>query len=125
MDMGVYSSCSYHRPDTRSVLSLEPEYLGAPRTGEETRLARIYKALGDEQRLRILRMLSEQELYAQEIVERTGLHQSVVSRHLAFMKAVGLLNARKHNNMKFYSLNPAAREMLTGTLALFEPAATR
>jgi len=26
--------------------------------------------------------------------------------------------------MKFYSLNPAAREMLTATLALFEPAAT-
>jgi DNA-binding transcriptional ArsR family regulator len=125
-DMGVYSSCSSIGQTHGLYYPCEPEYMGAqPDEAQETRLARIYKALGDEQRLRILRMLSEQEMYAQEIVERTGLHQSVVSRHLTFMKAVGLLNARKHNNMKFYSLNPAAREMLTGTLTLFEPVATR
>ena len=124
-DMGVYNSCSIVAGTHGLFYPLEPEFLGVAVDVEETRLVGIYKALGDEQRLRILRMLSEQELYAQEIVERTGLHQSVVSRHLAFMKAVGLLNARKHNNMKFYSLNPAAREMLSGTLALFEPAATR
>ena len=86
-------------------------------------MARLYKALGDEQRLRILRMLRDREMYAQEIVERTGLHQSVVSRHLQFMRAVGLLQSRKQNNMKFFSLNPTARDMLSGTLALFDAAA--
>jgi DNA-binding transcriptional ArsR family regulator len=44
-------------------------------------------------------------------VERTGLHQSVVSRHLAFMKAVGLVSARRQNNMKFFSLTPLAVQM--------------
>jgi DNA-binding transcriptional ArsR family regulator len=58
-------------------------------------------------------------MYVQEIVERAGLHQSVVSRHLVFMKAVGLVQARRENNMKFYSLNPAIREELAKTLELF------
>ena len=75
------------------------------------RLALVYKALSDEQRLRILSLLRGNELYAQEIVERTGLHQSVVSRHLAFMKAVGLVSARRQNNMKFFSLTPLALQM--------------
>ena len=66
-------------------------------------MALVYRALSDEHRLRILRLLHHGELYAQEIVERTGLHQSVVSRHLTFMKAVGLVNVRRQNNMKFYS----------------------
>jgi DNA-binding transcriptional ArsR family regulator len=125
MDMGVYNSCAIVDGVHGLFYPLEPELLGTPPDeAEETRLARIYRALSDEQRLRIVRMLRDREMYAQEIVERTGLHQSVVSRHLSFMKAVGLLNARKQNNMKFYSLNPAAKEMLTGALALFEPAMT-
>ena len=69
-----------------------------------------------------MRLLREREMYAQEIVERTGLHQSVVSRHLSFMAAVGLLQARRHNNMKFFSLNPAMRDELAGALELFLPA---
>src|SRR6266540_2611540 len=122
-DMGVYSSCSIAGDIHGLFYPCEPEFMGtAPEEAEETRLARIYRALSDEQRLRILRMLREREMYAQEIVERTGLHQSVVSRHLSFMKAVGLVQARRQNNMKFFSLNPEVREMLVGTLTLFETA---
>jgi DNA-binding transcriptional ArsR family regulator len=120
-DMGPYSSCAVIGDIHGLIYPLEPEYRGtAAEDAEETRLARIYKALGDEQRLRILRMLRDREMYAQEIVERTGLHQSVVSRHLSFMKAVGLVRARKQNNMKFFSLNPEARQTLSQTLALFD-----
>ena len=60
-------------------------------------------------------------MYAQEIVERTRLHQSVVSRHLTFMKAVGLVSERRQNNMKFYTINPSIREELGKTLDLFVP----
>jgi DNA-binding transcriptional ArsR family regulator len=90
------------------------------------RLALIHKALSDELRLRILRLLRGGELYAQQIVERTGLHQSVVSRHLGFMKVVGLVLARRQDNMKFYSLNPTMRDELAKTLDLFAiPASAR
>ena len=63
------------------------------------------------------------ELYAQEIVARTGLNQPVVSRHLAFLKAVGLVNARRQNNMKFFSLNDAMRDELRQAVDLFLPPA--
>jgi DNA-binding transcriptional ArsR family regulator len=125
MDMGAYNSCAVVENVHGLFYPLEPEFMGVEMDVEETRLARIYRALSDEQRLRILRLLRNREMYAQQIVDQTGLHQSVVSRHLSFMKAVGLLNARRQNNMKFYSLNPEAKELLTGTLALFEPAVPR
>ena len=122
-DMGPYSSCAIIGDIHGLIYPLEPEYRGtATEEAEAASLARLYKALGDEQRLRILRMLRDREMYAQEIVERTGLHQSVISRHLQFMRAVGLLQSRKQNNMKFFSLNPTARDMLSGTLALFDAA---
>ena len=120
MDMGVYNSCAIVEGVHGLFYPLEPEFMGLAVDMEETRLARIYKALGDEQRLRILRLLHGREMYAQEIVDATEIHQSVVSRHLSFMKAVGLVNARRQNNMKFFSLNPTVRDILSGTLALFD-----
>jgi DNA-binding transcriptional ArsR family regulator len=125
LDMGPWVSCADTPPIHGLYYPCEARFIGAlAEEGEETlRLARVYKALGDEQRLRILRLLRDGELYAQQIVERTGLHQSVVSRHLEFMRAVGLVIGRRQSNMKFYSLNPAMRDELGKTLDLFVPPA--
>jgi DNA-binding transcriptional ArsR family regulator len=121
IDMGPYISCADMPPAHGLFYGCELEFLGeAPEEAENTRrMARIYKALGDEQRLRIFHMLQDREMYAQEVVERTGLHQSVVSRHLAFMAAVGLLQARREGNMKFFSPNPELRDKLRTMLELF------
>jgi DNA-binding transcriptional ArsR family regulator len=125
MDMGPWVSCADIPPIHGLYYPCEARFMGADaEEGEETRrLARIHKALSDEQRLRILRLLRDGELYAQQIVERTGLHQSVVSRHLEFMRAVGLVIGRRQSNMKFYSVNPAIRDELGKTLDLFVPPA--
>jgi len=119
VDMGPYVSCAIVSGIHGLQYPLEEEFSGAGINGEETRLARVYKALGDEQRLRILRLLRGRERYAQEIVEATGLHQSVVSRHLSFMKAVGLVTVRRQNNMKFFAVDPDARDLLSRSLDLF------
>jgi DNA-binding transcriptional ArsR family regulator len=127
LDMGPYMSCA-DLEGPRHVHGLfypcEPAFMGNSEPGAEgtTRMARIYKALGDEQRLRILHMLQGREMYAQQIVERLDLHQSVVSRHLSFLRAVGLLRVRKHNTMKYYSLNPEITSELNSTLGLFTAA---
>jgi DNA-binding transcriptional ArsR family regulator len=122
MDMGVYNSCATTDGVHGLFYQLEPEFMDVSVNIEETRMARIYKALADEQRLRILRLLRGGEMYAQEIVEATGIHQSVVSRHLALMKAVGLVNARRQNNMKFFSVNPEIRDELARALDILTPA---
>jgi DNA-binding transcriptional ArsR family regulator len=128
LDMGPYMSCAdFEKPSLHAMFyPCEPEFAGAEgEAAEAQNMARIYKALGDEQRLRILHMLRGGEMYAQEIVDRIGLHQSVVSRHLSFLKAVGLLNVRKHNSMKYYSLNAGITGQLATTIDLFAGASAR
>ena len=123
LDMGPYISCAAAGRVHGMFYPCEPEFIGqAPEEAENTRrLARIYKALGDEQRLHILHLLRDREMYAQEIVDRTGLNQSVVSRHLSFMTAVGLLVPRREGSMKFFTLNPEMRDELARTISLFAP----
>jgi DNA-binding transcriptional ArsR family regulator len=124
LDMGPYISCANVPPVHGLFYPCETEFTEtAPEEAEETRrMARIYKALSDEQRLRILNLLREKEMYAQEIVDRLNLHQSAVSRHLSFLNAVGLVNNRRENNMKFFTLNPDIRDVLAKTLNLFASA---
>jgi DNA-binding transcriptional ArsR family regulator len=124
LDVGVYNSCADVPPVHGFFYRCEPQFVRAlPAEDVDTeRLAGIYRALADEQRLRILRLLQGRELYAQEIVERTGLHQSVVSRHLSFLKAVGLVTVRPQNTMKFYALNPVMGDQLREAVDRLIPA---
>ena len=117
IDTGPYAGCAIISTPARIhglFYPCEPEFLGRtePNAAEIQRMSRLYKALSDEQRLRILSMLRDGEMYAQEIADRLGLHQSVVSRHLSFLKVVGLLLWRRENNMKYFSLNPAAEDLM-------------
>lgn len=122
LDVGPYSSCADFPPVHGVFYQCEARFTGLEQDSDDARLVLVYKALADEQRLRILRELRDGELYAQEIVARTGFHQSVVSRHLSFLKAVGLVVARRQNNMKFFSLNPEMRgELARAVNAVLPP----
>jgi DNA-binding transcriptional ArsR family regulator len=68
-------------------------------------MVRPLKALADETRLEILALLLDRELYAQQIVQQLQISQSAVSRHLRLMVACDVLNVRKQEGMKFYSIN--------------------
>ncbi|WP_255291880.1 ArsR/SmtB family transcription factor [Bacillus pseudomycoides] len=68
-------------------------------------------ALGDQARLTILTVLANyKELFAQEIINETGLHQSTVSRHLAVLESGDLLHVRKEGKTKYYSINKTTVE---------------
>jgi DNA-binding transcriptional ArsR family regulator len=129
VDVGVYNSCIDLPPVHGFFYRCEARFSGAGAAPDEgaplEQLAAVYKALGDEQRLRILALLREGELYAQEIVERTGLHQSVVSRHLSFLRAVGLVTSRRQNTMKYFSLNPEMGARLREAVETMLPAGER
>lgn len=77
------------------------------------------KALADETRLQILSLLVGKELYAQEIVEQLDISQSAVSRHLQLMVTGGLLDVRKQDSMKYFSINEEAFAMLVNNLQRF------
>ena len=65
----------------------------------------IFKALSDETRLRILKLLEHGELCVCDIVAALGMIQPKVSFHLAVMKDAGLIKDRKQGRWMYYSLN--------------------
>lgn len=67
----------------------------------------LFKALGDETRLKILDMLSCGELCACEILEGLHLTQPTISHHMKVLQEVGLVNARKNGKWMHYSINKA------------------
>jgi DNA-binding transcriptional ArsR family regulator len=63
-----------------------------PLTAEETRLARMMKAMGNPHRLAILRYLADNpQCITADIVSATPLAQSTVSQHLKVLRDSGLI----------------------------------
>jgi ArsR family transcriptional regulator len=89
----------------------------------------LFRLLGDEARLRLLRVLRQERLNVTELTGILGLAQSGVSRHLGLLKDAGLVIEEKDAGYTFYRLSPslgeAAHRGLWSTLeAQFEQAAT-
>lgn len=68
------------------------------------REAAIFKALGHPARLQVVHQLAEGERCVCDLVELTGLGWSTVSRHLAVLKAVGVIEDEKRGLQVFYRL---------------------
>lgn len=68
----------------------------------ETNILEVFKALGDEGRLRILRAVEISELSVAEIVEALKMPQSSVSRHLKPLRDSGLLDTRREGTSVYY-----------------------
>jgi DNA-binding transcriptional ArsR family regulator len=60
------------------------------------------KALGEETRLRILRLLFKEQLSVNEISERLKVSQYNVSKHLRIMREAGLLETEKCGKQRLY-----------------------
>jgi ArsR family transcriptional regulator, arsenate/arsenite/antimonite-responsive transcriptional repressor len=76
-------------------------------------LEEVFKALADKTRLRILGLLGNNEVCVCHIHDSLGLPQPTVSRHLAYLRRSGLVEARRDGVWMHYqvsrSLNPLVR----------------
>jgi SAM-dependent methyltransferase len=68
--------------------------------------AGLFRLLGDEVRLRILRLLHAERLNVTELTSILGIAQSGVSRHLGLMKDAGLVEERRDAGFTFFKLAP-------------------
>jgi ArsR family transcriptional regulator len=68
-------------------------------------LLMIFKALSDETRLRIIKLLEQGELCVCDIVAALDMVQPKVSFHLSALKEAGLIKDRKQGKWIHYSLN--------------------
>lgn len=76
-------------------------------------LARVFKLLADETRLRILLYLSQRsELHVRALCDRLQQSQPAVSHHLALLRGAGLIESRREGKHNFYHLMPERFETL-------------
>ncbi len=71
---------------------------------------KIFKALSDQNRLRILKALQTRVLCVCEIKELLGLANSTVSQHLSILKENGFILEEKEGKWVNYMINPKPRD---------------
>lgn len=73
--------------------------------------SKFFKALADETRLRILRLLAVREMCVCEVMVALDLTQPTASHHLGLLENAGLVKDRKEGKWVFYSItNPELLE---------------
>ncbi|VBB08825.1 arsr-type transcription regulator hth motif [Lucifera butyrica] len=77
-------------------------------------IADIFKALGDDTRIEIVRMLMGQSLCVCDIIDAFNLTQPAISHHLKILKQAGIIDDSKEGKWVFYSINAAAFQSITG-----------
>jgi ArsR family transcriptional regulator len=90
---------------------------------EAIELERLFKALGDRHRLRILNCLLRaggEPVCVCEFQPALGISQPTVSHHLKQLVEAGLLDREKRGTFAYYSLKPGVLERIRSLLA--EPA---
>lgn len=70
----------------------------------------LYRLLGDEARLRLLRVLRKERLNVTELTGILGLAQSGVSRHLGLLKDAALVVEERDGGYTYYRLAPTVHE---------------
>ncbi len=70
-------------------------------------LADVFKVLGDPTRLRILRVLMNQEVCVRDIADELGMGQSAVSHQLRILRDARLVQFRRDGKSVYYSLADA------------------
>ena len=68
-------------------------------------VARLFRALGDEPRLRLLRVLLDagRPLSQKVLADQAGLSQANASKHLICLASVGLVTREPHGNQVLFS----------------------
>jgi ArsR family transcriptional regulator len=68
------------------------------------RQVKVFKALGDPTRLKIVKMLANCEKCVCEIIPATGKSQPTTSAHLKILHEAGLVKSRKEGLSVYYRL---------------------
>jgi len=84
----------------------------AAKTDALTELEVLFKALADTTRLRMLSLLLSGEVCVCDLHDTLGIPQPKASRHLAYLRAAGLVDARKDGQWVHYRLSNSTDPVL-------------
>jgi len=86
----------------------------------EYRLDRLFRALADPTRLRLVHLMADREICVCYFVEVIDAPQPKISRHLAYLRHAGIVSARREGKWMHYQLvvppDPHAAAILKTTL---------
>jgi ArsR family transcriptional regulator len=88
----------------------------APNIKDLDALTGIYAALADPTRLRILSLLSEDEICVCHIHSSLDVPQPTASRHLAYLRKSGLVEARRDGIWMHYRLAPIGNPVVAAVV---------
>ncbi len=75
-----------------------------PSEDQTIEMAEMFRLMGDATRLRIILACREKPAFVNELAERLGSSQSLISHHLRLLRAARILKAERHGKQVFYSL---------------------
>ena len=70
----------------------------------EEKMALIFKALGDENRIRIMKLLGNEEKCACKLLEALNISQPTLSHHMKILCDCALVTGRKEGKWMHYSI---------------------
>lgn len=66
----------------------------------------LFKCLADTSRLQIIKSLTKEDMYVEQLAERLNLSPATISSHLKRLEAIGAVSSRKEQYYTTYSLCP-------------------
>jgi ArsR family transcriptional regulator len=111
VESGACKSCSGDASEYSGNLQKIADQIADVETADKQ--SRLFKALADRTRLRILRLLEIREMCVCEVMVALGLTQPTASHHLGILENAGLVKDRKEGKWVFYSI---ANQKLTENL---------
>ncbi|WP_179298615.1 ArsR/SmtB family transcription factor [Evansella halocellulosilytica] len=72
---------------------------------EEERMVEGFKALADENRIKMIKILNENPCSGYELAQKLGLSNSTISHHISILSSQGFVTITKQNKKKVYTVN--------------------
>jgi DNA-binding transcriptional ArsR family regulator len=82
--------------------------------------ADAFNAVAEPRRRQILDVLAEGERPVNDLVERLGLAQPLVSKHLRVLREVGLVDVREDGRQRIYRVNGRPLKPIHDWIAAYE-----
>ena len=91
------------------------------------RLIAVFRALGDETRFEIFRLIAAQDapICVCDVVDRFELTQPTISYHLKLLREAGLVTVSQRGVWAYYTAAPEGLRLLKEASAVFTPSRVR
>ena len=91
---------------------------------DERRTALLFKAFGDENRIRILKLLGSEEKCACRLLEQMHISQPTLSHHMKILCDSGIVQGRKEGKWMHYRIRPEGLQEVRDFLQALENSPT-